>query len=129
MFEEAIACAQLLLDCHCNITETVRSGSVLDTVFTAGDLPPEIFSVRGAQTSAPVVVLVNRASASASEVLSGALRDNHRATLIGEQMPACAAAAPAVAPDSCCILQPVPAWHPCCCGSSKSCHVNLDTAG
>jgi carboxyl-terminal processing protease len=57
------------------LTEQERDGT--KTTFTA--------TQGGAATNIPVVIILNRFSASGSEVLSAALHDNGRATIVGEK--------------------------------------------
>jgi carboxyl-terminal processing protease len=45
--------------------------------------PKELRTAVSPITNKPLVVIVNRATASAAEMLAGALKDNHRATLVG----------------------------------------------
>eukprot|EP00850_Spirogloea_muscicola_P023147 SM000332S12452 [mRNA] locus=s332:56334:60509:- [translate_table: standard] len=89
VFEEAIGMAALWLDCpECDVAETVRSSAGNeDNLYRVGHLPEEIFPEHpGALTHAPLALIANRSRASASEVLLGALRDNHRAAaVIGER--------------------------------------------
>lgn len=65
-------------------SQFVSSGDVLLEKDAQGTITHVTMRSGGAATKIPMVVLINNGSASASEIVAGALQDAKRATLIGE---------------------------------------------
>ena len=65
-------------------SQFLGDGFVLQAKDSKGKLSPVPVERGGIATNLPLAVLINEGSASAAEIVAGALQDNHRADLIGQ---------------------------------------------